>query len=181
MPLIVDCNNLLHVSMPQALAGLDEAGLCRLLALSPWLGQRIVVVCDGAVNLQRPDKSPVEQVELVYSGGRRVADDLIIEMIDADTAPRRLTIVSTDREIRRAARRRRARAITSEQFVSQLLKMKHTRRPAGLHRTHKHATGPMSEQEVQHWLDEFGIRDRHDVDDHDDLPWGYDRSQPDET
>lgn len=180
MPLIIDCNNLLYVSMPETLAGLDEAGLCRLLASSPWCGQRIVVVCDGTANQQRPDKSPFEQVELVYSG-RRVADDVIIEMIDADTAPRRLTIVSTDRVIRRAARRRRAQVMTSEQFVSQLLKMTYTRRPAGPRQTHKHATGSMSEQEVQQWLDEFGMRDNHDVDDRDDLPWGYDRSQTDET
>ena len=49
-----------------------------------------------------------------------MADDVIARMIRQSSAPRRLTIVSSDRAILREARRRRCRTITSDQFLAQL-------------------------------------------------------------
>lgn len=42
------------------------------------------------------------------------ADDVIEQLIRADSAPRRLTVVSSDHRLQRAARRRRAIAVDSE-------------------------------------------------------------------
>lgn len=44
------------------------------------------------------------------------ADELLEELIAADHAPRKLTVVSSDHRVQRAARRRRARSIDSHQW-----------------------------------------------------------------
>lgn len=154
MPLFIDCYNLLHASMPPSLAGLDEDGLCRLLAQSPWAGDRIVVVCDGQIKPGLAAKSPVPQVELIYSGSQKSADDVIIELTAAYSAPRRLYVVTNDREIRKAVKRRRAQTLSTGAFIRALS----ASRPAGS------APSPVARHspslppgEVDHWLKEFGI------------------------
>src|SRR5687768_8879589 len=102
--------------MPPGLAGLDEAGLCRALARSAWASGRIMVVCDGAPKPHARD-SPEPGVELLYAGRGVSADDRIEALIEADTAPRRLTVVSSDRAIQKAARRRRATAMGSNELI----------------------------------------------------------------
>lgn len=159
MALLIDCYNLLHAAMPPSLAGLDEAGLCRLLARSPWAGERIVIVCDGAPKPGIVSASPVAGVELLYAGKGRSADEEIFDRIDADHSPRRLTVVSSDREIQKAARRRRALAKSSEEFVRELAA---TRRSGSSPEHDKPAShGKLASDEVDRWLDEFGINDKH--------------------
>jgi uncharacterized protein len=120
MPLIVDCYNLLHADMPPLLAGLDEALLCRLLDVSRYRGGAMTVVCDGGPKPGLAERSPVESVELRYAGAGRSADAEIMAMIAADSAPRRLSVVSDDREIQKAARRRRAKVVGCAAMVAEL-------------------------------------------------------------
>jgi predicted RNA-binding protein with PIN domain len=159
MPLIVDCYNVLHATMPPSLAGLDEARLCLLLADSPWARQRMVVVCDGVVKPGGPATSPQPGVELIYSGPGRSADEVIIRLIDADSAPRRLTVVSDDRELRKAARRRRARDMEAARFIQVLASVLGRRgkgRPGG-GGAGKLTPATLSASEVEAWLKEFGL------------------------
>ena len=51
------------------------------------------------------------------------ADTLIEELIRADSAPRRLTVVSSDHRIQRAAHRRRARAVDSDVWHAEMLRL----------------------------------------------------------
>jgi predicted RNA-binding protein with PIN domain len=158
MPLLVDCYNVLHAEMPPSLAGLDEAGLCIALSRSRWAGQRVVVVCDGRVKPHGPAASPKEGVELVYSGPRCTADDVIIEMIGADSAPRRLAVVSNDRQIQKAARRRRCQVISCEEFIRGLAGDQASggkkKAEAGASRR---PSGPLTPGQVDFWLKEFGV------------------------
>lgn len=158
MPLFIDCYNLLHATMPPSMAGLDEDGLCRLLAQSPWAGDRIVVVCDGQTKPGLAATSPVSQVELIYSGPHKSADDVIIELTAAYSAPRRLYVVTDDREIRKAVRRRKAQTLSTGAFIRALA----ASRPAGSGPAavarHRPALPP---GEVDHWLKEFGIDPSH--------------------
>lgn len=175
MALIVDCYNVLHTTMPPMLAGLSEAGLCQALARTSWAGGSggghpggghsggghsggggITVVADGRPKPLGVSESPVAAVDLVYAGSHRSADDLIIDLIDADSAPRRLTVVSSDRQIRAAARRRRARDMTSDAFIDKLC-----------HQLRKHAAGPpppgrpniapLPPELVRRWREAFGF------------------------
>jgi predicted RNA-binding protein with PIN domain len=154
MPLFIDCYNLLHATMPPSLAGLDEDGLCRVLAASPWRGDRIVVVCDGMVKPGTPSASPVASVELIYSGSSKSADDVIMEMTAANSAPRRLYVVTDDREIQKAVKRRKAQVIGTSAFIRALA----SSRPEGsrIDSTTRHRP-TLPEGEVNQWLKEFGI------------------------
>ena len=157
MPLLIDCYNVLHSPMPPMLAGLDEGGLCLALARTPWHDAGITVVCDGRAGPLGLSESPVAGVKLAYSGPNRSADDVIIARIDGDTAPRRLTVVSSDRQIRRAAGRRRAASWTSENFVHRLVDALHLARATQRHEPDKPDAGRLDADEVEHWLRRFGV------------------------
>ncbi len=116
-----------------------RGGLCRLLgrfasqyksrassrgkSRASSKSEKVRVVFDGS-----PPYGPLakqietDSIDVRYSAGR-TADDLIIQAIAADSAPRRLTVVSTDREISKAARSRRCRTTTSEEFAGELVRM----------------------------------------------------------
>ncbi len=60
-------------------------------------------------------------VTILYSRSGELADDLIEDLIARHTHPRRLTVVSSDHRIQRAARRRQARPVDSVQWYRSLL------------------------------------------------------------
>ena len=162
MPALIDCHNVLHVDMPPNLAGLDEERLCRLLARGPWRGEKVTIVCDGVVKPGGPRRSPAPTVKLIYSGRGRSADATIIRLIDADSAPRRLTVVTNDREIQKAARRRRARVWPSEKLIGVLADVQRqgsARGAGGRHGLHHAKTQPLSPEEVDHWKKQMGLDD----------------------
>ncbi len=158
MPILIDCYNVLHAEKPASLAGLGEASLCGLLAASSWAKSGVTVVCDGRPKPHSPDAGAVGAVVLIFSGSGRSADDVIIELIDKDTSPRRLTVVSSDRAIRRAARRRRARDWSSEEFLKRLARAgRGGGAGGGATSPGKPTGGPMGDEQVDRWLDWFGI------------------------
>ena len=163
MPVIIDGNNLLHAPKPPALAGLDELGLCRALGRTMWGREGVRIVCDGDPGpLNRP-ASPVGGIELVYAGANRSADAVIEQLVAADTAPRRLLVVSTDRRVQRAAQRRRARAWDSERFLHELAAALASRSAQPDPGAAPDATLPP--EQVEQWLATFGYRAEPDVDD----------------
>lgn len=153
--LLVDCYNVLHVAMPPSLAGLDEAGLCRILGTHPWAVQfgKIIVVADGKPKPGRADRSPVPNVSLRFSGRSKSADDVIIDILAHDSAPRSITVVSSDREIQQAARSRRATPMASEALVRELSKQS-TRR-AREKSERPDVSAPLPESMVEQWLEKF--------------------------
>lgn len=155
MPLIVDCYNLLHADMPPLLAGLDEARLCRLLDVSRYRGGAMTVVCDGGPKPGLAQRSPVESVELRYAGAGRSADAEIMAMIAADSAPRRLVVVSDDREIQQAARRRRAKVMPCPAMVAELARAAERLERAGHQRMHDQPNLPGGD--VRAWAKLFGV------------------------
>jgi predicted RNA-binding protein with PIN domain len=155
MPLLIDCYNVLHAEKPPRLAGLTTAWLCRALARSRWAGQPILVVCDGQASPLELVESPVAAVELTYSGPERTADQVIIQQIERDTGPKRLLVVSSDHEILKAARRRRAKTLTSEQFLHELARQ--LNQPGHSPREpDKPDPSDMPQAEIDAWLQQFG-------------------------
>ena len=166
MRLVVDGNNFIMSDLPAAVAGIGEAAMCRLLARSTYAQKvgDVIVVMDGGPNPLRVTSSPVDSVELRLAGHGREADDVIIDLIDACSSPKRLTVVSTDRKVRAAARRRRCRSVTSEQFGHELARLvgrlnrgKPIQAPPA--DAPAKPTGNLTEDDVAHWLNEFGIDD----------------------
>ena len=160
MPYLIDGNNLMY-ALSEAQGGVGRLGLCKLLMGLPARGQRVRVVFDGP----EPPSGLARQIEdtglEVHYSGPRIADDLITEHITADSAPRRLTVVSSDREIRKAASRRRCRIIKSEEFVPMLLRIveSHRRCESKTRRggEPKEKREGLSQEQTQKWLREFGF------------------------
>jgi len=90
------------------------------------------------------------------------ADSVIERLIKAHSAPKSLTVVSSDHRLQRAARRRRATAIDSDIWFNQLLRDRAERTKAAP----QSATlagdvkpeGPFSAGEIDTWLREFGLK-----------------------
>ena len=94
-----------------------EAGrraLCRLLSdASRASGDRFTVVFDG--NREGGASGAGAGVHVIFSSARETADRVLARMATAGAA-----VVSNDREVRQAAARARAIAITADQFLSRV-------------------------------------------------------------
>lgn len=155
MPLIVDTYNVLHSGLPEAPdePGADILHLARRIESSVFVGQPVFLVCDGVPPPNATIPSPSFGCRILFAGPGREADTLIEELIAADTAPAALTVVSSDRRILKAARRRRAAVLTSPAFLIAL------RQPRPVNPA-AHQLPPVSrelnDREVDQWLREFG-------------------------
>src|SRR5262249_8464514 len=83
------------------------------------------------------------------------ADLLIEQLIAANSAPRRLTVVSSDHRLHRAARRRRATAVDSDKWYAEVLRKRIDR--ARRKTPQGKPEGSPSEGEVRFWLRQFGL------------------------
>jgi hypothetical protein len=167
MAFLIDTYNLLRQSMPPGLAGLDEMGLCQALVRAGWTKRGVTLVCDGAAKPHFRAAVPIPGlpgagVKVVYAGKGAAADPVIEDLIQRDHSPRSLTLVSDDRELQRAARRRGAQAMPCQEFIHQLLlalaqegeSRAQRRQPTAQPKPAK--PGPHSD-EMQQWAKEFGV------------------------
>ena len=125
-----------------------------LLVRSRYAGNRVVLVCDGTPPREAP-QGRWGHAEVVYAGSDRTADEVIASITAGSTAPRELTVVSSDREVSRQARRRRCRTLDSEAFLRQLIDdaARQEKRPASQDRP----SGKLSGRQVKQWMAAFGV------------------------
>jgi hypothetical protein len=83
------------------------------------------------------------------------ADALLEELIRADSTPRRLTVVSSDHRVQRAARRRKAKAIDSDVWYAELVRARRERQEAASASPARPAV-PLLAEDVNYWLRQFG-------------------------
>lgn len=122
MRVIVDTYNLLHLGdahvIPDGVAGLVR--LSELISESRYRGDRVLLVCDG-----RPPGDVRGRlaggVRAVFSGEQTNADTVIKREVARDTGARDVVVVSSDREVQRAARRAGAKVVGSGVFLRQIL------------------------------------------------------------
>src|SRR5262245_9957963 len=122
---LIDGYNLLHaLGAPRRRAGpgaLEKARLRLLGRLHGALrdqGPNVTVVFDAA---RAPAGVPAEAeyhgIRVRFAAGLAAADDLIEEVIRKAPAPKHLTVVSDDRRIQAAARRRRCPVLGCADFL----------------------------------------------------------------
>src|SRR5215475_3283389 len=101
MPLLVDAFNVLHVTgiLPPDLAGIDLDELADLVEASRFCREDTWIVCDGMRPRQR------ERVWFSWSGTAAKADDLIVALVRRSSAPRSMTVVTSDRTLAALVRR----------------------------------------------------------------------------
>jgi predicted RNA-binding protein with PIN domain len=129
--LIIDGYNLLWAIHKEAdHSELDDLQLCRLIGQYLKLVRRQgQIIFDGK---GPPDKAPFERIsnlEVIFSGQTKDADAVIEAKIAADSAPRRLTIISSDQGVRKAARAAKAVSMKSESFYSEMVKVLSRKKP----------------------------------------------------
>jgi predicted RNA-binding protein with PIN domain len=155
--IIIDGHNLLR-SIQKSFEDFElitSIHLCRLVDVYLKLVDEAgCIVFDG---IGPPDKEIFEnmgRLEVIFSGRNSDADRVIEDKITANTAPRRLVVVSNDRRLRIAARRRRATSLKTEAFwQSVLVETSRKRRP-----TEPRAKREgISESETEQWLRRFGL------------------------
>lgn len=118
MPIIIDTYNVLHVTgvLPPELAVGEPEGLAKLIATSRFGSDAVWLICDGVPR----GAARVGRIVIEGAGPGRSADDHIAAFLDRSSAPRRLTVVTSDRAIQRRARARGAESMKSEVFLAAL-------------------------------------------------------------
>ena len=153
----IDGHNLLH-TIEEASEGsgqISDVRLCHIIgSYLKITGQKGEIIFDG---IGPPDKSGFDNIsnlEVFFAGLGTDTDTVIEDKIIANSAPRRLRIVSSDRRLRKAARARKATSVKSEVFWNniqkQLSRKKTAKEPTAKRRG-------LSESETRRWLEIFGL------------------------
>ena len=159
MAIIVDGYNVLHASrwLVSSWKGVDRSEFCRLVGkLARHSSEKITVVFDAVASEPDASRANVSNIEVIYSGHGRTADDVIIKLIKASSGPRELTVVSSDREIKSAAKRRGCKVRSAAEFIKTSARQlaqaqnKQSREP-----TEKEKG--LTRSETDKWLSEFGM------------------------
>jgi predicted RNA-binding protein with PIN domain len=154
MPLLVDGHNLIGKMSTLSLDDPnDEAELVlRLRTYRARTNKLITVIFDHGLP-GGASKLSGGGVQVVFASGSATADKLILHRVRRHKDPASLVVVSSDQEIARAAEAAGARALSSEQFATQLEDDDSPAPDAA------EADAPVvSEAEVEDWLRLFGQR-----------------------
>jgi len=132
--------------------------------------RRTCVVFDAAnPPRDRPHQFEFQQLTIRFAIDYPEADDLIEEMIAAHSAPKQLMVVSSDHRVQNAARRRGCQTFDSDPWLDDLLDRKldiqrtaektvgSTTQQDGNTDSEPTACQPMSPEEVDQWLQDFGF------------------------
>jgi uncharacterized protein len=164
MSLLIDGYNLLYVSGilggGTGPGGLERSRLALLnflaASIEPRQLQRTTVVFDSHNALWGLPKQMNHQgITVCFAQQYEEADDLIEELIRADSTPRRLVVVSSDHRLQRAARRRRAKAIDSDVWYAELIRARRERETIASTTPARPAV-PLLTEDVEYWLRQFG-------------------------
>ena len=156
MPVIIDGHNLLWaVANTEEDKAITDVVLCRILdSYFGLVSQNAEIIFDGIGPPDKTEFNNVRNLAITFSGRRTDCDTVIEQMILVSTAPKLLTIVSSDRRLRDAASARKANSIKSEDFWDEVIKrisrQKTVKEPPG-------KRGGLTEAETQLWLKTFGI------------------------
>lgn len=155
MPLLIDGYNLLRTIQRDAFAALEDAQMCELIGDYLYRKRDTgKIVFDG---IGPPDKSSLQNIrnlEVLFSG-QHEADEIIEGLILENTAPKKLAVVSSDRRVKAAAKKRKAVTIKSEDFWIQLVKLLEKKRPVSPEPPGKREG--IGEKEADGWIKEFGL------------------------
>ena len=155
MPLLIDGHNLIGQMSTISLADPnDEEKLVRILAQHLHLRrQKITVVFDKAADSDAGRRLEKGRIGIIFAPPESDADAIIIDIIKKDPNPKGLTVISSDNEIRRCARSRRARTISSEDFARTLETQTSKRR------SHRQLED-VEDVDIEDWLKYFEKRRR---------------------
>lgn len=124
--------------------------------LEPSERASVCVVFDTSRQAQRDQHSQYHGIRIVYSASHSSADECIQQLIKDHTSPQKLTVVSSDHQIQRAAKARGAHAIDSEIWIESLSTPK-SRTARQVESDSSDNEKPDGDIDARKWLDEFGF------------------------
>ncbi len=155
--IIIDGHNLLRSiqKMFEDFQSISDVQLCYVIGRYLKLtGQKGEIIFDGTGPRDKSGFDNISNLEVFFAGLGTDADTVIEDKIGANTAPRRLTIVSSDRRLRKAARARKAISVKSEIFWNNIQKQLSRKK------TIKEPTAKrqgLTDGETKQWLEFFGL------------------------
>ncbi len=133
-----------------------EIEMCRVLRrYFASTGEPGQVVFDGAGPADRSEFDTIANPEIIFAGFSRDADSVIEERLKASTSPRRVTVVSSDRRLRKAAAMRKAAGIKSEEFWELVRKELARKKPRKKEPEEKREG--LTDGETDKWMEAFGL------------------------
>ena len=127
-----------------------------LVRFSRAVDRRVAVVFDGAGEFDWAERrTQVGPVVVTYSHSAGEADTVIIERLGRSTAGRHLAVVSDDRRIRDAVRRKRATSIRCEAFLKEVARALSRRRDAEPPEKFR----GLSDEEARAWMRIMGFEE----------------------
>lgn len=154
---IIDGHNLLHsiAKISDDSSSIGDLKLCWIISrYLKAIGDKGEIIFDGTGPRDKSQYDNIANLEVFFAGLGTDADTVIEDKIRADSAPRRLSIISSDRRLRDAARTRKATAIKSEIFWDSL--QKQLRQKKQVKEPEAKRSG-LTESETKQWLNIFGI------------------------
>ncbi len=160
MPVLIDGYNLYHyvrnLYQQQQQVELGLIAFCKLIeAWAARAKEKTTIIFDGTLPVEMKYEYPkLAYVKLVYSGHKQSADALIEQRIRESSAPKLLTVVSSDREILSIANKRKCKSITSQDYwtvvAKKLTRKKRTPMP-------REKQKGLSSDELDYWVKIFKI------------------------
>jgi len=157
MPYLIDGYNLLWAvqKFVDEVEPLTDVTLCRMIAeFLRQVREKGEVIFDG---IGPPDKTGffnTSYLDIYFSGTHIDADSLIEIKIKKNTAPKNLTVVSSDNRLRKAAKARKSVSVRSDEFWilmnKQFSKSKPIREPA-------EKRNGLTKGETEEWMKYFKI------------------------
>ena len=154
---IIDGHNLLYSirEVDEGSESISDVQLCRIVGRYLKLaGEKGEIIFDGTGPRDKSGFEDISNLEVFFAGLGTDTDTVIEDKIRANTAPKRLTIVSSDRRLRKAAQARKATAVKSELFWSNL--QKQLSRKKGIREPAAKRQG-LTDGETKQWLKFFGL------------------------
>jgi uncharacterized protein len=164
MALLIDGYNLMHaagiIGRGAGPGGLERSRLALLNFVAESvepadLPQAVVVFDAAAAPPGLPHTLVHRGLTVRFAARHESADELIEELIQLESAPRRLIVVSSDHRLHRAARRRKATAIDSDVWYAQTVQKRRERNRGSPAQTATKPAAPLAESEVEFWLRQF--------------------------
>lgn len=155
MGVIIDGHNLLRSiqKTSEEQESITAVGLCRFISRYLQLtGEKGEIIFDGTGPPDKTGFDNIRNLEVFFAGMNSDADTVIEDKIKASTAPKGLTIVSSDRRLRDAAKARRATVVKSQVFWEGV--QKELGRKRRVQEPQAKRDG-LSESETEQWLKFF--------------------------
>ncbi len=156
MPFVIDGYNLLKAVQKsfETFENISELHMCKLISeLMNKMQSQTDIVFDGFGPSDKSDFENFDRISIHFSGSKE-ADDIIEIIIKKNSAPKKLNVISDDRRLITAAKRRKASPLDCLNFwiflIDQLQKKPKVKEPLSKQ------TG-LTKKETDQWMKEFGL------------------------